>query len=242
MERGFSLVLILVVLGILSAIGFGSFYLFNKQQTTAINSFDDCAKKYPVLESFPEQCRTPDGRLFVSKLTDEEKSKLIPSQDVPSQNELDQDSAKSLSNWVTYTNSKSRYTVKLPKTAAYCANDLSVDIHFNNPGGCPFQTAADLNIYVHSEEPIYTIYEQTGNNPYPITIKEEDLVVGDEKVKKISYFLMQDLPEYHLSKGLFRVRYIRQINNVWFDMTDFDLSNQNEDKLSEEIIFSIKLL
>ncbi len=79
MERGFSLVLILVVLGILSAIGFGSFYLFNKQQTTAINSFDDCAKKYPVLESFPEQCNTPDGKHFVRELSQEEKLKLAPS-------------------------------------------------------------------------------------------------------------------------------------------------------------------
>ena len=241
MQRGYSLIILIVVFGVLAVIS-GGFYFYLESKKVIIDSFEDCAKKYSVMESYPEQCRTPDGRLFVSKLIDEEKSKLMPSEDVPSQNGFAQDPANSLSNWVTYTNSKSRYTVKLPKTAAYCVNDLSVDIHFNNPGGCPFQTAADLNIYVHSEEPIYTIYEQTGNNPYPITIKEEDLVVGDEKVKKISYFLMQDYPEDHLSKGLFRVRYIRQINNVWFDMTDFDLTNQNQDKLSEEIIFSIKLL
>lgn len=31
-----------------------------------INSFEDCAAAgYPIMESFPEQCRTPDGRLFV---------------------------------------------------------------------------------------------------------------------------------------------------------------------------------
>lgn len=33
-----------------------------------VNSFEACAKKYPVMESYPERCRTPDGRLFVRPL------------------------------------------------------------------------------------------------------------------------------------------------------------------------------
>jgi len=33
-----------------------------------IKSFDDCVKAgYPVLESFPRQCKTPDGRTFISE-------------------------------------------------------------------------------------------------------------------------------------------------------------------------------
>lgn len=85
MQRGFSLVLILVVLGILSAIGAGSFYLFNKQQLSAmnkffpsgINSFEECAKKYPVLESYPEQCNTPDGKHFVKELNPVSSQKMM---------------------------------------------------------------------------------------------------------------------------------------------------------------------
>lgn len=100
MQRGYSLIILIVIFGVLAVIS-GGFYFYLESKKVTIDSFEDCAKKYPVMESYPEQCRTPDGRLFVSKLTDEEKSKLIPSQDVPSQNELDQDSAKSLSNWVT---------------------------------------------------------------------------------------------------------------------------------------------
>lgn len=46
-----------------------------KIPSPTINSFDDCAKYYPVMESYPEQCRTPDGRHFVRPLTDEEKEK-----------------------------------------------------------------------------------------------------------------------------------------------------------------------
>lgn len=37
--------------------------------TLAINSFDDCLKaKYPIMESYPRQCKTPDGRTFVEEL------------------------------------------------------------------------------------------------------------------------------------------------------------------------------
>ena len=33
-----------------------------------IKSFDDCVKAgYPVMESFPRQCKTPDGRVFISE-------------------------------------------------------------------------------------------------------------------------------------------------------------------------------
>jgi hypothetical protein len=33
---------------------------------SGIRNFEDCAAAgYPVMESYPEQCRTPDGRLFV---------------------------------------------------------------------------------------------------------------------------------------------------------------------------------
>ena len=29
-----------------------------------INDFESCAKEYPVLETYPEQCKTNDGRSF----------------------------------------------------------------------------------------------------------------------------------------------------------------------------------
>ncbi len=36
---------------------------------TSINSFEECARAgYPIAESYPEQCRTPDGRLFVREV------------------------------------------------------------------------------------------------------------------------------------------------------------------------------
>lgn len=47
--------------------------------TISVISFDSCAKAgYPVLESFPRQCKTPDGRTFVEDIGNAlEKQNLI---------------------------------------------------------------------------------------------------------------------------------------------------------------------
>lgn len=44
----------------------------NKQSGPKISSFEDCAKAgYPVMESYPRQCQTPDGRNFVESFVPE---------------------------------------------------------------------------------------------------------------------------------------------------------------------------
>jgi hypothetical protein len=42
------------------------------QQTNAILSFEDCANAgYPIMESYPRQCKTPDGRTFAEEIMQE---------------------------------------------------------------------------------------------------------------------------------------------------------------------------
>lgn len=41
---------------------------YNIQQIAAIDTFEKCAAKYPVMTSYPEQCRTPDGRIFTGPI------------------------------------------------------------------------------------------------------------------------------------------------------------------------------
>lgn len=55
-----------------------NYHLNKKQKSSEINSFEDCAKLYPVMESYPEQCKTPDGKHFTRELSEEEKRKLSP--------------------------------------------------------------------------------------------------------------------------------------------------------------------
>lgn len=44
----------------------------------SISSYEECiAAGYPALESYPEQCRTPDGKHFVRKLSEEELQEMI---------------------------------------------------------------------------------------------------------------------------------------------------------------------
>ena len=40
------------------------------QQVATINSFDDCANAgYPIMESYPRQCKTPDGTNYIEDIT-----------------------------------------------------------------------------------------------------------------------------------------------------------------------------
>ncbi|MBP9697942.1 MAG: Gmad2 immunoglobulin-like domain-containing protein [Candidatus Moranbacteria bacterium] len=42
----------------------------NDATPPVVNSFEDCEKAgYPVMESYPRQCATPDGRTFAEELT-----------------------------------------------------------------------------------------------------------------------------------------------------------------------------
>mgnify|MGYP005839159459 CR=1 FL=1 len=44
-------------------------FLRPKVATGNINSFEECAKAgYPVMEIYPPQCKTPDGRIFTQEI------------------------------------------------------------------------------------------------------------------------------------------------------------------------------
>ena len=50
------------------------YYLFafknTKPSKQSISTFEECAKAgYPILESFPPQCRTPDGEIFIQGIS-----------------------------------------------------------------------------------------------------------------------------------------------------------------------------
>lgn len=59
--------IVLVILG-LAALGVAGWFLYQQVIKPAhINSYADCvAAGYPILESYPEQCITPDGKHFTN--------------------------------------------------------------------------------------------------------------------------------------------------------------------------------
>lgn len=68
--------LAIVVIGIFVWIGF----LGMKKEVSIVMSFEDCVRAgYPVMESYPRQCRTPDGRLYAEEIA--EKITYINSSD-----------------------------------------------------------------------------------------------------------------------------------------------------------------
>lgn len=40
---------------------------WNISQIAAIDTYEECAAKYEVMDSYPQQCRTPDGRFFTEE-------------------------------------------------------------------------------------------------------------------------------------------------------------------------------
>jgi len=71
-----AIITILIIATIIVAI----FFVYkNKKPAAIINNFDDCAEANNIiLESYPEQCRTADGRTFTRNIGNElEKQDLI---------------------------------------------------------------------------------------------------------------------------------------------------------------------
>ena len=65
----------LIGLVVVLAIVAGLFFAFSanrgQQQLLSIANFEQCAEAgYPVMESYPRQCRTPDGRNFTEDISD----------------------------------------------------------------------------------------------------------------------------------------------------------------------------
>lgn len=116
--HGFAGIFMLIIgLVIGGAIVGGFYYGYNQEQKNklkAINSFEDCAAKYPVMESYPAQCNTPDGRHFVQELSEEEKKKLVPPEISPSP------VGDETASWKTYVSTNLNFSVKYP-------SDINVD-------------------------------------------------------------------------------------------------------------------
>lgn len=55
---------ILILLGLLY------YFYVGSQEIKSIDSFEKCAKKYAVAESYPRQCWTPDGKHFVESISE----------------------------------------------------------------------------------------------------------------------------------------------------------------------------
>lgn len=76
---------VVIILGIILVL-VGGFYAFNNfiyQQKQApavdpsINTYEKCADAgYPILDSYPEQCVTPDGKRFVRNVPESEKENV----------------------------------------------------------------------------------------------------------------------------------------------------------------------
>lgn len=75
----------IVIVIVLIAIVFAGAYLFNKTKsstTQIITNFEECAKAgYPVGESYPRQCWTPDGKHFTESVNNSPNKEVFCAMD-----------------------------------------------------------------------------------------------------------------------------------------------------------------
>ncbi len=65
--RTITLIGIAIVLTLIAGLLLSLSNIAKKQRMYAISTFEECKNEgYPIMESFPEQCATPDGRTFVN--------------------------------------------------------------------------------------------------------------------------------------------------------------------------------
>lgn len=59
---------LVAVFAVILIVGIAIWQLKSRENPQNITSFDECAAAgYPVMESYPEQCKTPDGRTFTKQ-------------------------------------------------------------------------------------------------------------------------------------------------------------------------------
>jgi hypothetical protein len=69
----------IIFFGILLIIFISVFIGWNKWFGITVDNFEECvARGYPILESYPRQCKTPDGKIFTEDIGNElEKQNFI---------------------------------------------------------------------------------------------------------------------------------------------------------------------
>lgn len=65
------LIIVVVVLIAVAIAVFAVFQIREKNLITQIDSFDECAEKYPVLDSYPPRCLVPGGNSFTLDIGNE---------------------------------------------------------------------------------------------------------------------------------------------------------------------------
>jgi hypothetical protein len=89
--KGFIIILIVVIVGVagIYLLVEKPVYIFGPAKSPVINSFEEClGAGYPIMESYPRQCKTPEGQTFVEDIGNAlEKADLIRV-DEPSPNDL----------------------------------------------------------------------------------------------------------------------------------------------------------
>jgi hypothetical protein len=175
-QRGITTTFIIVII-LVGAVSIASVYFtYTLNKKPSVNSFEDCAKLYPVMESYPEQCNTPDGKHFTKELSDIEKEKLRPvnlteptivGQNIPNSpslwNSVNEDE---FVNWKTYKNEMNKFSLEYPSDLLESGNAEQIFLVKSNATAAEKLSYADqlIEIRIGNNISRFNQYYDTLNN------------------------------------------------------------------------------
>lgn len=209
----FLVIIILASVSALTAIYLG-YHTQQKQKLSTISSFEECAKHYPVLESYPEQCNTSDGKHFTKEFSTEEHQRLVPPTE-PSPTVGTDDAL----GWKTYSykiavSESAKDEMKLSKDP-----QMSIDYPKEWKLNILHATFGEVASWEYSEN--NGTYKVQVNSP-PRDILDKSLTSKDVIRKQGEYLLTE--------------RYIYKNSNLFFIATDIGYK-----KINSSIVFNIPL-
>ncbi len=163
------------------------------QPTSEITSFDECvAAGNPVMESYPEQCRTKDGQLFVNdeqtetiEATNENPEASSNGGSEPSQggssssNDNDSSEDETDAKVYTFSNINTDRGIKgenLGNAAVYVVSRFNAS--YPDEGSCAYQTSTDQGQDLSMVVPVTNIFNSGGECAYEILLSDIDNLIG----------------------------------------------------------------
>ena len=209
-----------------------NYFQTQKQKTSEITSFEDCAKHYPVMESYTEQCATPDGKQFTKKLSTEENQRLAPSfkpSAKPSATVIEIPA-----DWKTYTREK-EFEYSYPPN--WVINEIIPPQGFSNVGD-PKASYPDGYLTVEKEfsrTDCSREEKEISQGYIQKDLRQSDLILNAVQAKAFEGITLKETEEYQR-------KIILIYNNGACFKLDYSSNNLNQKSILDKIVSSFKVL
>lgn len=172
-QRGLTTTFIfIIILFAAVTITIAYFTYANKQNSPEINTFEACAAHYPVMESYPEQCQTPDGKHFTRILAPQSSPQSSPQ--VSLRPQIKDETA----GWRTYQDEINKFSLEYPPDLHESGNAAQIFLVKNTATPAEKLSYADQSVEIRVDNSVSRF-----NQYYDTSVSQKVEGYGDFKIK-----------------------------------------------------------